>query len=275
MMPFKRVVLSSLAAFVVGWGGVPTLSAQRQAPSEGPGTVEVITSGSFAATLDILGPLFEEATGIDVLISYGSSSGGGPESIPVRIDRGETFDVLIMGRGSLDRLTEQGVVRPDSRVNLASSEIGMAVRSGAPVPDISTREAFIETLLAAESIGYSASVSGTYLSTVLLPELGIWDEIEPKAIRVVTERVGAVIARGDVEIGFQQVSEILPIEGVDFVGAIPAEFQLDSWFGAGIAQAAHDPEAARRLIDFLSSEAAEPVLESTGLRPSPRSPRQP
>ena len=272
MMPFKRVILSFFAAFAVGCGGISTLSAQRQASSVGPGTVEVITSGSFAATLDILGPLFEEATGIDVLISYGSSSGGGPESIPVRIDRGETFDVLIMGRASLDRLTEQGVVRPDSRVNLASSEIGMAVRTGAPVPDISTREAFIETLLAAESIGYSASVSGTYLSTVLLPELGIWDEIEPKAIRVVTERVGTVIARGDVEIGFQQVSEILPIEGVDFVGAIPAEFQLDSWFGAGIAQAANNPEAARRLIEFLSSEAAEPVLESTGLRPSPRQP---
>jgi molybdate transport system substrate-binding protein len=162
------------------------------------------------------------------------------------------------------------VIRPDSRVNLVMSEIGLAVRSGAPKPDISTLDAFLETMITAESIGYSASVSGTYLSTVRFPELGIWNRIESKTVRVVGERVGDVIARGDVEIGLQQVSELLPIEGIDFVGAIPAELQLESWFSAGIMLTAENPEAGERFIKFLYSEAAAPIIESMGLRPRPR-----
>ncbi len=270
-MKMKRVgqwAMVSAALVVCGAVSPPTAHAQTRAPAAGQ--VAVITSGTFTAALDILGPLFQAATGIEVVTSYGSSTGGGPESIPVRIERGETFDVLIMGRASLDRLAEQGSIRPESRVNLARSDIGLMVRSGAPRPDIRTREAFVEALLAAESIGYSASVSGTYLSTVLFPQLGIWDEIEAKSLRVVTERVGAAVARGDVEIGFQAVSEILPIEGVDLVGPIPAELQQESWFGAGVMYGAENPEAAQRLIEFLSSGAAAPVIESTGLYPNPR-----
>ena len=143
----------------------------------------------------------------------------------------------------------------------------MAVRSGAPKPDISTREALIATLLAADSIGYSASVSGTYLSTAIFPELGIWEEIEPKTKRIVTERVASVVARGEVEIGFQQISAILPIDGTDFAGTIPDELQQPSTFSTAIMARAENPEAARRLIEFLSSDAVASIVESTGLRP--------
>ena len=202
-----------------------------------------------------------------MITEYGSSMGGGPESIPVRVERGETADLLILNRPPLDELTEAGYIRPDSRVDLVRSVIGMAVRSGAPQPDISTREAFIETLLAAESIGYSASVSGTYLSTEVFPELGIWEEIEPKTKRVVTERVASVVARGEAEIGFQQISAITPIEGADFAGTIPDELQRPSTFSMGIMESAENPEAAQRLVEFLSSESVAGIIESTGLSP--------
>jgi molybdate transport system substrate-binding protein len=229
--------------------------------------VKVITSGGFTAAFNILGPLFEQATGIKVVTEYGSSMGGGPESIPVRLARGETADILILNRPPLDELTVAGYIRPNSRVDLARSIIGMAVLSGAVKPDISTTEAFIAVLRAADSIGYSASVSGTYLSAELFPGLGIWEEIEPKINRVVTERVASVVARGEVEIGFQAASAILPVEGADYVGPIPAELQQVSMFSAGLMEAAANAEDAQRLIDFLSSESVATIIESTGLLP--------
>lgn len=234
---------------------------------EEPEQVKVITSGGFTAAFNILGPIFQEATGIEVITEYGSSMGGGPESIPVRLERGETADILILNRPPLDELTEAGYIQPDSLVDLVHSIIGMAVRSGAPQPDISTREALVETLLAAESIGYSASVSGTYLSTQIFPALGIWEAIQPKTKRVMTERVASVVARGEVEIGFQQVSAILPIEGADFAGTIPNELQRPSTFSTGIMENAENPESARQLIEFLSSESVASIIESTGLSP--------
>ncbi len=237
---------------------------------EAPGEsrqVKVITSGGFSAAFNILGPIFEEATGIEVITEYGSSLGGGPESIPVRLVRGETADILIMNRPPLDELADSGRIQPATRVDLARSIIGMAVRSGAPKPDISTTEAFIETLRAADSIGFSASVSGTYLSTELFPRLGVWEEIQPKTKRIVTERVASVVARGEVEIGFQAISAILAIEGADFAGPIPDELQVVAMFSAGIMEQAANPEDARRLIEFLSSEAVASIIETTGLVP--------
>jgi molybdate transport system substrate-binding protein len=230
-------------------------------------SITVITSGGFTAAFDILAPMYEEATGIDIVTAYGSSMGGGPQSMPVRLERGEPADVLIFNDNAYEPLAAAGHLDAASRTSLARSQIGMAVRSGAPKPDISTKEAFVEALLAAESIGYSASVSGTYLSTVVFPGLGIWEQIEPKAKRIVTERVASVVARGEVEIGFQAVSEILSIEGADFVGPIPEELQQVSTFLAVVAARAENPDEARRLIEFLSSAAVAPIIASTGLEP--------
>jgi len=184
-------------------------------------TIKVITSGGFTAAFEILAPLFEQATGIDIEIAHGSSMGGGPQSMPVRLARGEVADLLIFNDQAFADLDAAGHLRAQTRVDLGESVIGMSVRSGAPKPDISTREAFIAALRNAESIGYSASVSGIYLSTVALPALGIWEEIEPKTRRIVTERVASAVARGEIEIGFQAVSEILSIEGAELVGTIP------------------------------------------------------
>jgi len=229
--------------------------------------VKVVTSGGFTVALNILGPIFEEATGIEVIIEYGSSMGGGPESIPIRLSEGEVHDVLIFNDAAYDQLAASGHLRPETRKDLGRSLIAMAVRSGAPIPDISTTGAFIETVIGADSIGYSASASGTYLSTELFPRLGIWEQIQSKSTRVVTERVASVVARGEVEIGFQAVSEILPIDGAAYVGPIPEELQLVSTFLAVIAEEAGNPDHAQHLIEFLASEAAAGIIESTGLRP--------
>jgi molybdate transport system substrate-binding protein len=250
---------TGLRPVVAEAGTLTAPSADRQ--------LKVITSGGFTAAFDILGPIYAEATGIEVLTEYGSSMGGGPQSIPVRLGSGETFDILIMNRPPLDDLTAAGHVRAESRIDLVRSLIGMAVRAGAPKPDISTREALIETLLAAESIGYSASVSGTRLSSEVFPSLGIWDQIEPKTQRIVTERVASVVARGEVEIGFQQISAILPVEGAEFAGTLPDELQEEAYFSAGIMTHAVNSADAEHLLEFLSSEAVAPIVESTGLTP--------
>jgi molybdate transport system substrate-binding protein len=247
--------------------GQPSTDATDAAAEGDARTIRVVTSGGFTAAFDILGPIFEQATGIDIVTEYGSSMGGALNSIPTRLARGETMDVLIFNGAAFDNIAAGGYLRSETRVNLARSQVGMAVRAGAAVPDISTREAFIETLLAADSIGYSASVSGTYLSSELFPRLGIWDEIESKTQRVVGERVASVVARGEAEIGFQAVSEIISIDGIEFVGPIPSELQQVSSFVAVIGVDADNPEGAARLIEFLSSEAAAAVIGPTGLAP--------
>ena len=268
MRNLTRATLGSLAALIVcACQGPPPDLPEGTVMTETTRQIKVITSGGFSTAFNILGPIFEEATGIEVITEYGSSLGGGPESIPVRLGRGESADVLIFNDAAFRDLAESGHLRRSTRRDLGRSIIGMSVRSGAPKPDISSPAAFVETLRAAESIGYSASVSGTYLSTDLFPRLGIWEEIQPKTQRVVTERVASVVARGEVEIGFQAVAEILSIEGADYVGPIPNELQQTSTFLAVIAEQATNSEDAERLIDFLSSEAVASIIESTGLRP--------
>jgi molybdate transport system substrate-binding protein len=143
----------------------------------------------------------------------------------------------------------------------------MAVRSGAPKPDISTVDSFRQALLAARSVAYSASASGVYVETEMYKRMGIHDEMMPKSRRIYSERVGSVVARGEAEIGFQQVSELLPIEGIDFVGTIPEGVQQATIFCAGLATGAREPEAARALIRYLASAEAAPVLVRTGLEP--------
>ena len=172
-----------------------------------------------------------------------------------------------MAGSALDELIKQDKVVAGSRVDLAQSSIGMAVRAGAPKPDISTVEAFKRTLLEAKSIAYSASASGYYLANELFPRLGIAEQIKDKVKRIESIRVGTVVARGDAEIGFQQISELLPIPGIDFVGPLPPELQRVTVFSAGIATNAREPEAAKALIKFLSSPSALAAIAKSGLEP--------
>jgi molybdate transport system substrate-binding protein len=230
--------------------------------------IRVMTSGGFTAAYLELVPEFERATGHKVSTVFGGSMGNGPETIPNRLRRGEPADIVILAASALDDLIKQGRVVAGSRVDLVRSTIGMAVRAGAPKPDISTVAALTETLLRAKSIAYSASASGIYLSTEMFQRLGIADKVLPKSRNAQGERVGAIVARGEAEIGFQQVSELLPEPGIDYVGELPPEVQRVTVFSAGIVVGTKQLEGAKALIEFLASEKAIPVIRKTGLEPA-------
>ncbi len=237
------------------------------AGNAGAAQLRVITSGGFAATYNAVIPEYMRATQETVVTAYGASMGGASDSIPVRLDRGEPTDVVILAAAALQELIDRGRVVAGSRVDLARSRIGMGVRAGEAQPDISTVAALIETLLQAESIAYSASASGTYLSTDLFPRLGIAAQIQEKSQRIESERVGNIVARGDAEIGFQQISELLPIEGLDYVGPLPDEVQSVTVFSAGIVTGAKNPSGARSLIDYLASPTVAGAIIESGLEP--------
>jgi molybdate transport system substrate-binding protein len=167
----------------------------------------------------------------------------------------------------VDDLIKQGKVVPGSRVDLVRSAIGIAVRAGAPKPDIGSVEALKRTLLAAKSIAYSDSASGVYLSHEMFQRLGIADQIMGKCQRIANEPVAAVVARGDAEIGFQQISELLPVPGIDYLGPLPPELQKVTVFSAGVAAGTKNPDAARALIKFLASPAAARAITDSGLEP--------
>jgi molybdate transport system substrate-binding protein len=229
--------------------------------------VHVMISGGFSAAYRDLIPEFERTTHNTVVTAAGPSMGTTPQAIPNRLQRGEPADVLIMVDAALDGLSQQGKVVANSRVDLARSKIGMVVRSGEPKPDISTVDAFKRTLIAAKSIAYSDSASGVYLSTVLFQRLGIADQVLSKSRMIPAEPVGAVVARGEAQLGFQQISELLPIPGIDLVGPLPAEIQKVTVFAGGVAAGAKEPEAGRALLQFLSSPAAAQAISKSGLEP--------
>jgi molybdate transport system substrate-binding protein len=232
--------------------------------------VVVMTSGAFTAPYLDAAPLFERSSGHALTSVFGASTGGAPDSIPTRLGQGEAADVIIVSAEALEALIAAGHVRAGSRTDLVLSRIGLAVRAGAPRPDIGSVAALVRAVRAANSFAYSASVSGTYLSTELFPRLNLSAELATKGQRIVSERVGAVVARGDAELGFQQVSELVPIDGIDYVGPLPEEVQRVSTFSAGIATHSSSPDAARALIDFLASAEVQPLLQKYGLDPAPR-----
>jgi molybdate transport system substrate-binding protein len=228
--------------------------------------IRVMTSGAFAAAHLDLAPEFERATGHHI-VTEATSMGTGPTGLMARLERGEAIDVVILADVDFERLTAHGHIRAGSRVELARSGIGMAVRRGTPKPDISSVDALTRTLLDAKSIAYSAQVSGIYLSTELFQRLGIADRVLPKSRRIDGERVGAVVARGEAEIGFQQISELLPIAGIDFVGPLPPEVQRVTIVFAGVGAASTNPTAAKSFIDFLARPESSKTIRKTGLEP--------
>ena len=235
--------------------------------------VQVMISAGFYRVYSDLGPAFERSSGHHLVTTRGPSMGDSPEAIPTRLARGETADVLILDGGALDDLAKQGLVQAGSKVDLARSLIGMVVRAGAAKPDIGSVAALRTTLLAAKSIAYSDSGSGTYLSTTLFPKLGIADQIAGKTRKVrgppSGEPVAAVVARGEAEIGFQQVAELIHVPGVTFVGTIPAEIQPETFFAGALTKTVRQPEAAGALIRFLASPEAASTISKAGLMPLP------
>lgn len=230
------------------------------------GELKVMTSGGFTAAYRELVPEFERTTGITIITAYGASMGGAPDSIPSRLDRGEPVDVVILASAALDDLIRRGRVVRSTRMDLVRSAIGIAVRAGTARPDISSVDALKRTLLAARSVAYSDSASGVYVSTELFSRLGIAAEMLSKS-RKTGGMVGEAVARGEAEIGFQQISELLAVKGIDYVGPLPAGAQRVTVFSAGIAVKSATPEAAALLLRFLASKAAVPAIVKSGLEP--------
>ena len=230
--------------------------------------IKVVTSGGFTAAYLQLVPEYESSTHNKLVTEFGPSMGTTHNAIPIRLERGESIDVVIMAGPALDDLIQQGKVRAGSRVDLAKSYIGMAVKAGAPQPDISTVQALKRTLLAAHSIAYSDSASGVYLSTELFPKLGIADQIKAKSRKIEADPVGGVVATGEFEIGFQQISELRPVKGIDIVGPLPPGAQRITVFAAGVPTTAMYPEAAKALIEWLASPTAYTAIKRSGLEPA-------
>jgi molybdate transport system substrate-binding protein len=233
--------------------------------------LRVMISAGFYGVYSELAPAFERASGHHLVTMRGPSMGDSPEAIPARLARGEAADVVILDGGAADELGRRDLVRADSKTELARSLIGMVVRAGAEKPDIGSVEGLRSTLLAAKSIAYSDSGSGTYLSTVLFPKLGIAEQIAGKSRKVrgppSGEPVAAVVARGEAEIGFQQVSELIHVAGVSFVGTLPADVQPGFSFAGALTRNVEQPEAAAALLSFLSSAEVALVISKAGLMP--------
>jgi molybdate transport system substrate-binding protein len=229
--------------------------------------VRVMISGGLTAAYKVLVPEFERATGHTIVTAYGPSMGTTVNAIPVRLERGEPADVLIMVGYALKDLADKGKVIPDSRIDLVKSPIGVAVKAGAPKPDISTADALKRALLAAKTIAYSDSASGVYVSTEMFQKLGIAEEMKDRARKIPATPVGEIVAHGQAEIGFQQISELKPVEGIDILGPLPDELQRITVFSAGIATVSKEPDAGRALIKFLASSAARDAIVKSGMDP--------
>ena len=253
----------SRAAFLAATAAL-VLSRPAAAGAE---TIRVMISGGFSAALRDLAPAYTQQTGNDIEIVAGPSMGTTPQAIPNRLARGEQADLVIMVGYALDNLIKAGTVAADSRTDLARSSIAMAVRTGAPKPDISTVERFRQALLSAKSIAYSDSASGVYIQNEMFAKLGIADAVRAKSTMIPATPVGEIVARGDAEIGFQQVSELRPVPGIDIVGVIPPELQKITVFSGGVVTNSQHGPAARALLAFLGSPRAAPAVAQTGLDP--------
>ena len=239
----------SLAAYVAG-------SVMATA-----GEIKVMSSVAIKEAYLELVPAFERASEHKVTTLWVPTV-----DMMTRLKGGEVVDLVIMAAPAIDELTKAGKIVASSRVDIAKSGVGIAVRAGAPRPDVSSVDALKRTLLAAKSIAYSTGPSGVYL-TGLFQRMGIADEIKSKVKQVQGEPIGAVIARGDAEIGFQQISELLPVKGIDFLGPLPAEIQQITVFSAGLHAAAKEPAAVKAFVKFLTTPDAGTVFKKAGMEP--------
>jgi molybdate transport system substrate-binding protein len=224
--------------------------------------IKVIGSPGTRAPYTLLVPGFEQATGNKVATTWGSVN-----EITKRVADGEIADVVMLPAAQIDELIKLGKIVPDTRLDVARSGVGVAVRAGAPKIDISSADPIKKALLAAKSIAYSAGPSGIYIAG-LTQKWGIADQLKSKTVAVVPNTpIGEVVARGDAEIGFQQVSELLPVKGIDYLGPLPPEIQAITTFSAGVHKQAAAPDAARNLLKFLTAPEAASIIRKTGMEP--------
>jgi molybdate transport system substrate-binding protein len=224
--------------------------------------IAMLATGATKEIVLELIPQFEKSTGHKVVATWTGTAG-----IRKRIGDGEIYDLVIVGAPVIDSFIAQGKVVLGSRTELMKSTVGVAVRAGASKPDIGSSEAVKTMLLAAKSIGYSTGPSGDHVVS-LIERFGIADQIRPKLKQVPTgARIETIIATGEAEIGFQQISELIRAPGIDYVGPLPPDIQKITVYSAGIHANAKQPEAAKALVNALAASDAAPVIKHHGMEP--------
>jgi molybdate transport system substrate-binding protein len=255
MIGFWRFVASATVALVVSTSISESALAQ----------IKVMTSGGFAAPLQEMLPEFEKSSGISVEVILGKSQGTDPATISAQLARGVAADIVILSREGLNDLVSANRIVAHSDIDVAKTPLGLAVRAGSPKPDISTVEAFKNTLLQARSITYPSSTTGIYMATQLFPRLGIAGAVIPKSSNAGV----AAVAKGDVEIAIQPVSELLHVPGTDFVATLPREIQYISVFSAARVAGSDKGGDAAKLMTFLGSAKARDAIRHSGMEPLP------
>lgn len=227
--------------------------------------IRIFCPGAYVDALAKLSPTLERETTHRVIVLR-----DGPSNIVKRVRDGEDVDIVILPEDALNELNRDGYIATNGRKPLAVSSIGMVVRAGVPKPDIGSVDALRRTLIEAKSIAHSSQISGVYLTMELLPRLGIDHQVRSKLKRIEKERVALVVARGEAEIGIQQISELLSVRGIDYVGPLPKQVQRTTLFSAGISARSKHPAPAKDVIAFLTSPAADLAASECGLEPAIR-----
>ncbi len=228
--------------------------------------VRVMTSGAFTEACTQLAPVFERATGHTMALTFGHQWAAAQTQFPAASPGMSPADVVILARSALDDLVARGQVIAASRVDLVRSKIGMAVRAGAPRPDISTVDAFRQTLLRAKSIGYSSSASGVYLSTELFPRLGIAEQIKTK-LKMSEGTVGTLVAAARSRSVSSKSASCCPFRASTTWDRCRQSVQRETIFSAGIVSWAKAPDVARSVLEFFTSPANAELIRKTGLDP--------
>jgi len=224
--------------------------------------IKVVASNAVKEAYVEIVSAFEKSSGHRVTTTW-----GGTEGINKRISGGEVVDIVIIAAPNIDNLISGGKLVKGSRTDFARSGIGIAVRTGLPKPDVSSADAVKRAVLAANSVAYSSGPSGFYLGD-LFQKMGIADQIKGKVLQPPSGvQVGELVARGEADLGFQQISELLHVPGIDYLGPLPVGIQKITVFSAGLHTAAPTPDAAKALMKFLTSPEAAPIIRRTGMEP--------
>jgi molybdate transport system substrate-binding protein len=238
----------------------PDIAALIRATVQVMSTLKILSGGAMRSLMLEAVPLFERASGTKVDVKFALTS-----VLQKEIEDGATFDIALLPRPELDALALAGKIAAGTQTDVTRSAVGLAVRAGAPKPDIGTVEAFKRTLLAAKSVGYSDGPSGAYIAN-LFERLGIADEIKPKA-KLTSRLVAEIVAEGEAEIGMQQIVAILPVKGAELVGPLPSELQNIIVYAAGLSASSAQSGAARTFVAFMAMPEVVSLIRAKGMEP--------
>ena len=252
----RRIIsLTAIAGAALVWAGAATAA-----------DIKVLTAGAFKQVVIAMAPEFEKETGHKLVIDNDTVG-----ALVKRIEGGEAFDVTFLAPGAVDDWIQKGKVLAGSRTNIARVGVGVMVKEGAPKPDIGTVDAFKQAVLAAKSVAYidpaSGGSSGIYVAK-LLGQLGVAEQVKPKAKLKDGGYVAELIANGTAELGIHQISEIIPVKGVTLDGPLPKEIQSYTTYAGGVGAAAKDADGAKALVKFLTGPRTGELLKAKGMEPA-------